>query len=59
MAGAVFSSTVWLLTDRLEPLLLSFFGTLIMGSYAVDAIRALRAGAPPAPTGDDTTGADE
>ncbi len=39
IAGVLFVSVVWLLTDRLEPALLAFFGSVIGIGEGVGAIR--------------------
>jgi hypothetical protein len=50
LAGLVACFVVWVIFNRVEPLLLGAFGTLIAAGQGADVIAALRSGPPqPAP----------
>lgn len=55
MAGLVFCTVVWLISGRIEPLLLSAFGGLIAIGQAGTALTITRQGPPTPPPVPDTT----
>lgn len=49
IVGLVFCAVVWLLTDRVEPLLVTTFGSLLAIGQGAQAIATLRHIEPPPP----------
>lgn len=47
LAGLVACFVVWVLLERVEPLLLSAFGGLILAGQGAEVVTALRSGPPP------------
>lgn len=47
LAGLVACFVVWVIFDRVEPLMLSAFGGLILAGQGAEVLSALRAGPPP------------
>jgi hypothetical protein len=55
MTGLVFCAIVWLITGRIEPLLMSAFGGLIFVGQAGEAYTSLKKGPPTPPPVPDST----